>query len=183
MINIKNLSFAYDGCRIFDGFSAELSKSVCIYGASGRGKTTLMRLIAGLEKPDSGKITGVPERVSYMFQEDRLLPWFTAEQNVASVLTRDRKSEAREWLQRVELSEQADSFPSEMSGGQQRRMSLARALAYEGELLLLDEPFKGLDEALTERMAELVLSSKTMFIAAVHAQRELELLKCDTLEI
>ena len=76
-----------------------------ILGASGCGKTTLLRLAAGLLTPSSGTVTGVPEKVSFMFQEDRLLPWLTAEKNVASVLPREEAHRAAEFLEKVELSE------------------------------------------------------------------------------
>jgi ABC-type nitrate/sulfonate/bicarbonate transport system ATPase subunit len=185
MIRIENLVFAYneknDGKtvarrRIFDGFSAALSSVTCITGPSGCGKTTLLRLIAGLEKPQEGVITGVPERVSVMFQEDRLLPWLSARRNIEAVLPPERSGEAAQWLRRVELDDCLDSLPESLSGGQKRRVALARALAFGGGLLILDEPFKGFDPALTERMAALIKSRNVQVIAAVHAPEEMSLL-------
>lgn len=183
VICINGLSFSYGDKKVFDKLTLEIDGSVCIHGDSGSGKTTLMRILAGLEKPQGGTITGVPDKIAYMFQEDRLLPWHTALENVAAVLPKGRQREAEERLIQVELGDKLTSFPGELSGGQQRRVAFARALAYDSGLLILDEPFKGLDESLTERMAKLLLSSGRRFIASVHARREIELLKCKTIEI
>ena len=100
---------------------------VCLFGPSGCGKTTLLRLICGLEKPDEGSIRlSRPARFACHFQEDRLLPWYTAEENVALAL--GGKPQAREWLSRVGLADAAGLYPDELSGGMRRRVSLARAL-------------------------------------------------------
>ena len=173
MIEINKLSFAYSGKQIFDGLSLSLGEYACITGPSGCGKTTLLRLIAGLEKPQGGTITGVPDRVSFMFQEDRLLPWGTARENVASVLPTDETDKVDYWLEQVELKEHGMSYPANMSGGQKRRVALARALAYGGGLLLLDEPFKGFDAKLAKRMADLIRSTNMPVIASVHSSQEM----------
>lgn len=177
MISVKDLSFSYGDKEIFNGFSYEFSNRITSISApSGYGKTTLLRIIGGLEKDYHGTVSGVPDKVSFMFQEDRLLPWFTAEQNIAAVLPKDKRGLVKEYLEAVELSDCARSFPHELSGGQQRRVSLARALAYGGKLLLLDEPFKGFDPELTERMAALIVGSGATVIASLHSRRESELL-------
>jgi ABC-type nitrate/sulfonate/bicarbonate transport system ATPase subunit len=157
VIKVTDLRFSYGEKRIFDGLSLELPDGVCcMEGASGRGKTTLLRLIAGLEKPSGGTISGVPEKIAFMFQEDRLLPWLSAEANIAAVLPKSRAEEVKKWLCAVELENEAAALPENLSGGQRRRVALARALAFGGDLLILDEPFEGLDPALTERMTALV---------------------------
>lgn len=189
MITIDSLRFAYDGKQIFNGLSLTLGYTACITGPSGCGKTTLLRLIAGLLKPQSGTITGVPGRVSMVFQEDRLLPWCTALENVAAVLPPAEAVNAAEWLRLVELHDLKDSYPDSMSGGQKRRVALARALAYGGEfpagegLLILDEPFKGFDPELTSRMAALILSRNTPVIAVLHAPEEIERLGGDVVRL
>ncbi len=128
----------------------------CVMGPSGVGKTTLLLLIAGLLKADSGEISGVPERVGFVFQEDRLCEDFNAAANVRLVTGRSVKpQEIRETLLRLELPEESLSQPvSEFSGGMKRRVAIARALLYSPELLLMDEPFKGLDEELRRKVMD-----------------------------
>lgn len=176
MIKFENVSFGYGKSLILDRFNLSLEPkgATVLSGPSGCGKTTLLRLIAGLEKPVSGTVSGLPGIVGYMFQEDRLLPWLTALQNVAAVCSGEQAQEtARLWLERVELdSAQINALPSELSGGQIRRVALARALAYECSLLLFDEPFKGLDSALSLRMAALVLEHSVPLIAVIHSEEE-----------
>ena len=173
MIEIKGLSFEYDGKQIFDALNLSLAENTCITGPSGCGKTTFLRLIAGLEKPLGGTITGVPDPVSFMFQEDRLLPWCTARENVSAVLSSEDADKADYWLERVELPDLLESYPANMSGGQKRRVSLARTLAFGGGILLLDEPFKGFDTELAERMAAIIRSLNIPVVASVHSSQEM----------
>lgn len=176
MIRIDQVCFSYENKLVFDGLSLGLPNGVCcIEGDSGIGKTTLLRLIAGHMVPTAGTITGVPQRVAYMFQEDRLLPWQNAQSNVAAVLSKSRGSEAVKWLASVELEKERDALPENLSGGQRRRVALARALAYGGKLLILDEPFKGLHPSLTERMAELVKNLGADVIVTSHSEYETKL--------
>lgn len=147
----------------------------CLFGPSGRGKTTVLRLLAGLEQPDSGTVDGVGERrASVIFQEDRLLPYCTAEMNL-SVAAPD--ADARFWLAEVGLLADAGKHPEQLSGGMCRRVALARALAYDGEVFLMDEPFKGLDHETKLRMMALVrrsLRGKTaLFITHDAEERDL----------
>lgn len=120
-------------------------------GPSGVGKTTLLRVFAGLLSPDEGTVT-VPGRPVMLFQEDRLFPRCTVRKQVEAVLPGERREEALRWLELVELSEAADKLPGELSGGMARRAALARALAVEGEVWLLDEPFAGVDPQRAERI-------------------------------
>lgn len=157
-IRLDNVSFSYGDTVILRNVTWELPHSgvVCLWGPSGCGKTTLLRLLAGLETPDSGHITGMP-RVSMVFQEDRLLPWATALENVTVVGV--AIDDARGMLLTLGLSEEEiDSLPSALSGGQQRRVALARALAGESDLLLLDEPFNGLDEDTWQSAVPLIMA-------------------------
>ena len=183
MIEINALRFIYDDKQLFDGLSLSLGEVTCITGPSGCGKTTFLRLLAGLEKPQSGTITGVPDRVSFMFQEDRLLSWCTARENVEAVLFPDEIGRAADWLEQVELEPYQSSYPANLSGGQRRRVALARTLAYKGGILLLDEPFKGFDPDLTRRMAKLILSQGVPVIASVHAPEEIELFGGDVIRL
>jgi len=184
VISIRNLTFAYGDKSVFADFSAELGAGItCVTGPSGAGKTTLLRLLAGLETPQGGVLKGVPAPVSFLFQEDRLLPWCTAAENVAAVLPAREKARAKDFLAAVELGGEADRRPSELSGGQCRRIALARALAYPGALLLLDEPFKGLDPALTERMCALLRADGRPAVVVTHDHGAAALLNAAELAI
>ncbi len=149
---------------VFDRLTLELpvGKTIAVMGSSGCGKTSLLRLIAGLISPTSGNVTRETKSISYAFQDPALLPWHSAEENVNLVLS-DRKTTlplARKWLSFVELEGEEKSKPAALSGGMQQRVSLARALAPNADLLLLDEPFRGLDEALHEKMRTLIATHR-----------------------
>lgn len=119
----------------------------CVQGPSGCGKTTLLRLIAGLEAPDSGEIRGADgKKISAVFQENRLLENLTAEKNILLTARPGfTRTDARNLLDELGLSDTAQRRTCELSGGMQRRVAVARALAADYELLLLDEPLTGLD--------------------------------------
>ena len=130
---------------------------IAIMGASGIGKTTLLRVIAGLIKPDSGSMESTFERISVKFQEPRLFPWLTVKENVTAVLDgKDISGTADKWLAAVGLDGDADKYPRELSGGMAQRVALARALAYGGDLLLLDEPFSAVDESTKTPLLDLI---------------------------
>ena len=152
MIRIENISKSFGGKQVLKNLSAEIPESgiFAVSGVSGSGKTTLLRILAGLEKPDGGTISELDgKKISVMFQNDRLLPWLTALENIAVVCNRET---AEKWLEKVELLPAADKKPNELSGGMQRRVAVARALAADYELMLLDEPLTGLDGELRLRV-------------------------------
>lgn len=131
---------------------------VAVVGASGCGKTTLVRLLAGLEQPQAGSIrvdgeplVGPHPRIGVVFQEPRLLPWLSVAANVGfgleSVPYPERERRVRHALERVQLGAYATRWPHQLSGGQAQRVAIARALAVEPELILMDEPFSALDPA------------------------------------
>ena len=149
-LELQGVRKAYGPNVVLDGFSHVFpAQSVtCILGPSGCGKTTLLRLVAGLEKPDAGRILGVPGGgLSMLFQEDRLPPQLSASNCLRSVLDRSpgRDRRIRRALEALGLSPDDDQPVREYSGGMRRRVALARALLYASPLVLLDEPFKGLD--------------------------------------
>lgn len=161
-MKLNRLFFAYGEKPILFNVSLDLPKTgvTCLTGKSGCGKTTLLRLLCGLETPQAGEMTDRPSRPAVVFQEDRLLPWETALENVALPLGNapDAKTRAKKALDAVGLSEEEQArLPKALSGGQQRRVALARALALpDADALLLDEPFTGLDEDRVEAVAALL---------------------------
>jgi NitT/TauT family transport system ATP-binding protein len=147
-IQISHLSKSYGSKAVLMDLSLTLSEGCChvLMGPSGCGKTTLLRLIMGLEGADCGTITGLPERMSAVFQEDRLCEDFSAIDNVALVLKRGfPKAEIETHLRAIGLTGDLHQPVREYSGGMKRRVAIVRAVMAQSELLLLDEPFKGLD--------------------------------------
>ena len=130
----------------------EQGEFVCLLGASGCGKSTLLNLIAGLDKPTSGRIDVRAERTGLMFQEAALFPWLTVRGNVeialklAGMPRSERRGRAQELLEMVHLGDFAKRQPHELSGGMRQRTALARALAQDADVLLMDEPFGALDD-------------------------------------
>ena len=124
---------------------------VCLIGASGCGKSTLLSLVAGLDSVTSGEVVTAGRRVSLMFQEPALFPWLTAGRNVELALRArgvpraERQSRTRELLETVRLTGFGDKRPHELSGGMRQRVAMARALAQDADVLLMDEPFGALD--------------------------------------
>jgi len=182
MIELNNVTLSYGSQDILNkqNMIVNHGERVAIMGPSGCGKTSFLRLIAGLTRPNSGSILVHTNRISYLFQEPRLLPWISAEENINTVLS-DRAStlpDARRWLEAVGLSNAVKKYPHELSGGMQQRVSLARALAYNGDIFLLDEPLKGLDAKTKADMLLLIrqrTEGKTLLLAT-HDFQEAEAL-------
>lgn len=152
-IILHNICKAYGEHTVFSDFTHIFNKGITLLtGNSGCGKTTLMRMIAGLEKPDSGTIQA-EGKLSFMFQESRLFDWYTSEKNIALV---SNKKKAAELLHELEMSDAANMYPEELSGGMQRRVALGRTLAYDADIYLFDEPTNGLEHRLKIRTAELI---------------------------
>lgn len=153
MIKINSLSHKFGDKVIFDNFDMTLGEGIhALVGRSGAGKTTLLRIIAGLTKADNGEIT-TDGTVSVSFQENRLFPWYTAKKNVTIVSDNDT---AEKILSDLGLYEALFKFPNELSGGMKRRVSLARALAARSNVVLLDEPFAGLDGVTANMTLEVI---------------------------
>lgn len=171
MIEVNALTLSYGEKLVLDRFSLELPYSgvIGLTGPSGCGKTTLLRAMGGLVKPAFGEIRGLdPKRTAFLFQENRLLPWRTAEQQITDVLPRERKGEAGEWLALAELEDEGRAKLSELSGGMARRLAIARCAALGGETLLLDEPFAGVDAERALRILERLRQKVRLMILVSH---------------
>ena len=159
MITIDRLTLSYGSQQVLKDCSlrVETGSRVALMGPSGCGKTSLINVIAGLLTPDSGKVS-VNGKVSYVFQEPALFPWLTAVDNINVVLS-DRPEtlpRAEQLLEAVGLSDCRDKYPHQLSGGQKQRIAICRALAYGGDILLLDEPLKGLDADTRDQVSALL---------------------------
>jgi NitT/TauT family transport system permease protein len=159
-IEVSDLSKSFNEKVVFSGFSECFpgGKTTAIMAPSGYGKTTLFRMIAGLEKQDEGKISGVENvNISYLFQESRLLPWLNIFDNIALFLKNkmpagEIESQVTKMLDALELSSNMHNLPYQLSGGMKHRVAVGRAFLCPASVLLLDEPFKGLDAELKKRI-------------------------------
>lgn len=179
MLKITELCHSFGKKNVINKLSLEFPSLGCfvIMGSSGCGKTTLLNIISGVVKPDSGKLEfgGNNVKVSYMFQEPRLLPWMNAAENVNLALggKKGTLDKAKEYISLVGLEKDADKYTSELSGGMNQRIAFARALAYQGDILLLDEPFNGLDASNAAVMIELIRKyAKNHLVIVVTHTRE-----------
>ena len=182
-LNEKNVRVKIDNVRkVFNGRNGEMvalngvsldimdNEFICVVGPSGCGKSTLLNIIAGLTEPTSGKVycdgkevTGTGTERGVVFQQYALFPWLTVKKNVMFALEmrgikgKEAEEEAMKYLEMVDLSKFADSYPKELSGGMKQRVAIARAYAAEPEVLLMDEPFGALDaQTRTQLQTELL---------------------------
>lgn len=185
MIEIKNLSFAYPTQSVFKNVSLTLPEApvLALQGASGSGKTTFLRLLMGLLSPQKGKILGLAgRRVGTVFQEDRLLPWRTVKENI-TLPEQDPTNpvDAEVLLERLGLADLGDAYPAELSGGMQRRVAIARALYHSSDLILMDEPFKGLDAELRRSVMDFCRERANQIIFITHDAEETAFMEAETL--
>lgn len=187
-IEIRDINKNFLDQVIFKDFSADIPENhtTAIIGESGLGKTTLLRMIAGLDTAYTGGIRNVPHCLTYLFQENLLLPWKNIIENIAfAVQDIMPEKEVREkilgLLELTYLTGHETKFPHELSGGMQRRVALCRALIYPSKLLLLDEPFSSLDEAMKNRIADSIFShlrNKKTIVIVTH--NESIIARCDS---
>lgn len=181
MMELCHITFGYPGRELFRDFSlrVEPGERVILTGASGRGKTTLLRLMAGLEVPREGAVQGIPAGgISMVFQENRLFPGLTVLENLTMAVPGAGRGELLGMLEAVGLGGEAERLPGELSGGMARRVAIVRAAALGSSLALLDEPFVGLDGENRRRAAQLLTErlGGAALVAAVHHREEGELL-------
>jgi NitT/TauT family transport system ATP-binding protein len=192
-LEIKGLGKKYDKHIIFRDFDITFKDNVinCILGASGCGKTTLLNIISGLDKYDQGEILGVENTTfSYIFQEPRLLDWYTVEENMWYVMGGMDRDAAllriSRYLDVTGLTKFKTYYPGQLSGGMKQRLSIARAFAYPGKVLLMDEPFKGLDirlkRELTDEFIKLWKEDKRTVLFVTHEPEE-ALMMADNIHI
>ena len=184
-IIINNISKSFGDKKVLSEISEVIphGKTTVIMGESGCGKTTLVNILMGLEKSDSGEISGIPEKISAVFQDDLLCEDFSAISNIRAITGRKlSKSEAISVIKKLGLTDADISSPvRELSGGMKRRVAIARAILADSELVIMDEPFKGLDEYTRQNVINFVseyTKSKTL-IVITHSPEEADLLGAD----
>lgn len=186
-VEIRNLYKSYGSHMVFNDLNINFKKNKInvILGPSGCGKTTLLNIISGIDKKYKGEVKVRESTISYIFQEDRLIPNLTVFENIAFVLKSTINKEEVEkitnkYLSLVKLTEYKDMLPKSLSGGMKRRVAIARAFAYKSRILLMDEPFKGLDEKLKNEIIEEFLrihnKDKRTVILVTHDIKEAETL-------
>lgn len=180
-MEVKNLCKAYGGRPVLENVSFEASVGVtALWGPSGVGKTTLLRILLGLEKPDSGELMGTDVRWSAVFQEDRLLEGLDAAGNLRFALGTDyEETKTAAMLTALDLTCEEGKPVREWSGGMKRRLALARALLATSDAVALDEPFTGLDEENRRRAALCIAAAAETkpVILVTHDRTELDLLR------
>lgn len=165
IIEFRDVSKDFGSGKVLDGlsFAVKRGEVVCITGPSGTGKSVTLKHIVGLIEPDSGEIELKSDRIGYLFQSGALLAWLTVWENVALPLKEttglsddEIESKVSKALSAVELTDAADRYPSEISGGMQKRAGLARAIVCDADVILYDEPTSGLDPVTSARINALI---------------------------
>ncbi len=160
MLNISHLTKNFDDLPVLRDLNLSVASDeiISLIGPSGCGKSTLLNIISGLEAPDSGTVTVNSDRLSYMFQNARLLPWRSVYDNIRLVREDAPPEDIRRLIRSVGLEGFENYYPGQLSGGMVKRCALARAFHFGGDILLMDEPFQGLDYGLRMEMLEMLLS-------------------------
>lgn len=157
LTGLENVTFYYNDTCILKDFTFFLPSKgcVCLYGKSGCGKTTILKLLTNLQTPICGQRVGLEnKKIGMVFQEDRLLPWLSLKDNLSLF---SPSCDISELLRIVGLNH-LDIYPNEMSGGMKRRLAIARAISIEPDLLILDEPFTGIDQESVQRISQYIIS-------------------------
>ena len=179
MIELDGIVKRFGDKTVYDGFCARFEGITAVMGRSGCGKTTLLRLLSDLEKPDIGEISFTrmgkkyQPKVGMVFQESRLLPWLTVAENIMLSRSRWQEADVLPFLDMVGLEHSTLHMkPASLSGGMAHRVAIARALVYAPDLLLMDEPFAALDYftrmALQQKVIEIQQQTNTAVIFVTH---------------
>jgi len=185
-LELDNITKSYNGRMVLNKFSLHVEKGspTCLFGESGCGKTTVLNIISGLTPIDSGIIRGIEgKRISYLFQEDRLLNSATAEENI--MLSAKNKELSKKIIEVCEITEYLSQYPPQLSGGMKRRVAIARAVAFDGDILLLDEMFNGIDLNRVEKISGFlnkIIKDKICIIVS-HNLREAELFRAEVINM
>ena len=187
MLKLTDITHAYGDKTVLENRSLTVAQGqrIALMGPSGVGKTTLLRIALGLLKPTKGTVENTFRKTAAVFQESRLLPWRTAAENVNLILGDSTATMETAWryLAQLGLEDAVDKYPDELSGGMQQRVALARALAAEGDLLILDEPFKAMDEALRSQVIALVAKTDAAILLVTHEEEEAKALDCEIVRL
>lgn len=179
----KNISKSFDGRNVLENVSYTFNAGsiCCIMGESGVGKTTFLKILLGLIKPDGGQVSGL-SKPSVMFQEDRLLESMNAIDNIRLVL-KGKNSEdiAEKELEQLLPKESLRKAVSSLSGGMKRRVALVRAMMAESDIVMLDEPFSGLDKEMVKKAVSYILDKKgdRTVLVVTHNREACEMLKAE----
>lgn len=184
MTELRNVGFSYGGRPILTNFNLRVpdGSCVCLSGPSGCGKTTVLKLVLGLLTPEAGEIIS-PKRPSVVFQEDRLLNGFSLKKNILLPLSKEHHNYALELLQEAGLGDELSKKVGNLSGGMKRRAAIVRAVAFGGDMLILDEPFNGIDPDNKAKMADMIkrefLSKGKSVLMVSHIEADAELLNAE----
>ena len=213
VISFTDVAKQYNGREVLSSLSFTINKGdvVGILGPSGMGKTTILKLVSGLEKPSFGKVQINGAQIGYVFQEPRLFPWKTALENVVLPLKANGIAKGKRicigthYLEVMGLAKFADYYPSQLSGGMKQRVSLARAFAIKPDVLLLDEPFSALDIKLRDYLLSMIsdqlkhhpmtllyvshspkelarIATRAFIMHSGHEMSEISVSECETME-
>ncbi len=186
LIEVKDVSKSFDDLLVLDDISLNVQRGECIVvvGPSGVGKSTLLRIIAGLDNPDSGTVKVLTERISMVFQGSALLNSYTVGENIELALDNhkftkeEKEKKILENLKLIGLEKYINYFPDQLSGGQRKRVGFARAIASKPEIILYDEPTTGLDPILSTLIEDYMNKlSREFHVASIIVTHQLSTIK------
>lgn len=175
-----SLSFNHHDVLANMSFTLKAGSKLALLGQSGLGKSSILKLIAGLVTPSQGQVVNHAQRIGYVFQEPRLLPWLTVQENIYQVLKasgvakREAEQRIKALLAQVGLLACINHYPHQLSGGMAQRVALVRAFAVKPDLLLLDEPFSALDTPLASQLTELLAKLLTPQTSMIYVSHNIE---------
>lgn len=176
-IKLENICKSFEEKIIFENLNIDIQKGeiTILMGASGIGKTTILRMLMGLEFPNCGKITGLDKaKLSAVFQEDRLCENLSVKSNLKLVLNGKTDIDIKEHLKEVGLESELETKIKNLSGGMKRRVAIVRAVIYGGDVFIMDEPFKGLDFDTKQKCMDYIMNhlAKKTLIISTHDKQE-----------